>query len=59
MFVQDGATPLVYAMASGGQIEVVRLLLDRGAELQGQNKVSERVMNTGTRLYYFKYFIRM
>ena len=37
---QDGWTPLHWA-SSEGRIEVVRLLLDRGAGIQAQDKVSE------------------
>ena len=40
MFVcQDGWTPL-HRASYGGHIEVVRLLLDRGAHIQAQAKVS-------------------
>ncbi len=39
---QIGWTPL-HRASSGGHIEVVRLLLDRGADIQAQTKVSERV----------------
>ncbi len=42
MFVcQDGWTPL-HGASYGGHIEVVRLLLDRGADVQAQEMVSER-----------------
>ena len=37
---QDGSTPL-HEASSGGRMEVVRLLLDRGAHIQAQTKVSE------------------
>ncbi len=41
---QDEWAPL-HGASSGGHIEVVRLLLDKGADIQAQTKVSERVNN--------------
>ena len=39
LFLQDGKSPLMKA-SSSGNVEIVKLLLDKGAEVKHQNKVS-------------------
>ena len=39
LYLQDGKSPLVMA-SSRGHFEIVKLLLDKGAEVNHQNKVS-------------------
>ena len=51
LYLQDGKSPLMEAL-SGGHFEIVRLLLDKGAEVNHQNKVS----NSSIVLIMFKVF---
>ena len=39
LFLQYGKSPLIEA-SSGGHFEIVKLLLDKGAEVNPQNEVS-------------------
>ena len=39
LYLQDGKSPLVVA-SLGGHVEIVKLLLDKGAEVNHLNKVS-------------------
>ena len=39
LYLQNGESPLILA-SYGGHLEIVKLLLDKGAEVNHQNKVS-------------------
>ena len=48
--LQDGYTPLLFA-ANDGYVETVRLLIDRGADIEGKTNVRRKGRGIGWEIY--------